>query len=60
MPNFFHDNNLPNNRRALSAAALGIPPAAVNLIMQLEDSRKRGWAAYYLSLIHISEPTRPY
>lgn len=47
MPNFFHANGLPNNRRALSAAALGIPPAAVNLIMQLEDSRKRGWAAYY-------------
>lgn len=47
MPNLFQANGLPNTRRGLSNPALGIPPAAVNLIMQQEDSRKRGWAAFF-------------
>ena len=45
MPNFFHANGLPNNRRGLSNPALGIPPAAVNCMLSLEDARKRAWAA---------------
>jgi hypothetical protein len=47
MPNFFHSNSLPSTRRRLSNRSLGIPPNVVSCLMQLEDARKRGWAAFF-------------
>ena len=47
MPNHFQANGLPNNRRALSNPALGIPANAVNCMLSLEDARKRAWAAFF-------------
>ena len=50
MPNFFHSWGLPTTRARLSNPALGIPPGVVSCLMQLEDARKKGWAAFFAEL----------
>ena len=54
-----HDHELPVGEHPLQLYSLATPNG-VKVTVMLEELLELGRDAEYLSLIHISEPTRPY